>query len=73
MYNQMYQEDDRPINASGSYNIPAYAMDEIEIQEHFDELELADDQDLDQIEQINAMYNQILNQDLELKSQSSFT
>lgn len=30
MYNQMYQEDDRPINASGSYNIPAYAMDEIE-------------------------------------------
>ena len=42
-YNQMYEEDDRPINASGHYNIPAYALDEIEIQEHFEDLDVADD------------------------------
>ena len=39
----MYEEDDRPINASGHYNIPAYALDEIEIQEHFEDLDVADD------------------------------
>ena len=44
----------------------------IEIEDNFEELDVADDQDLDQIEQINDLYNQILNGNLELKSQSSF-
>ena len=42
--NALYQ-DDRPINSSGTYNLSNVPLDEIYIQEDFDEVDAADDQD----------------------------
>lgn len=42
--NALY-EDDRPINSSGTYNLSNVPLDEIYIQEDFDEVDAADDQD----------------------------
>ena len=63
--------DDRPINASGSYNLSNVPLDEIEIQEDFDEVDNADDQDWDLLESIMGRYTQILTDEIEVKSQSS--
>ena len=63
--------DDRPINSSGYYNISNVPLDEIEIQEDFNEIDAADDQDWDLLESIMGRYNQILTDEIEMKSVTS--
>jgi len=46
-------------------------MDEIEIQEQFDEVDVADDQDWNLLESIMGRYKEILTDEIELKSQTS--
>ena len=47
------------------------APDEIEIEDDLDEVENAEDQDWDLLESIMGRYNQILTDEIELKSQGS--
>ena len=46
-------------------------LDEIEIQEEFDEVDVADDQDWDLLESIMGRYQDILTDEIGLKSQTS--
>lgn len=63
--------DDRPINSSGYYSLSNVPFDEIEVQEDFGEVENADDQDWDLLENIMGRYNQILTDEIEMKSVTS--
>lgn len=65
--NRMY-EDDRPINSSGTYNLSNAFLDEVEIQENYDEVDAADDQDWELLNSIIGRYNEIITDEIELKS-----